>query len=502
MAFAKGKLMAVIRCPECERKIKVSDESAGRKVRCPHCKAVVEVPAADNSFEKSPKSRPRAAAKSFDDYDDERPRREKRSRRFAEDDDDRPPQRRQRQDDQPTKSKKGLVIGLCVGLGVLLIGGGVLAFFLIGRGPAVDSQTQMDMKMIGLAYHTHLDVTRKPPARAEDLQAFLMESPTALGRLKNGQVVFFWNVHIKDMTAGASNTILAYDKDTPAKGGLALFGDGSVRVLSLDEFQKTAKARAGVIPNNPDPVASAWKEYPSRSKSYTVLLPENAVAKEDALTVKRDGRSLPAFSLQATLPDKSVYQVVLTKFPPKFIRDNPRPALLQQFRDALVNKLSGQIIEEGNMQVANEPAINFTYKTPGPGKGYGRVFIVNNSLYQMLVLGPENSPYGKDAGKFFDSFKLRAKDKAAKTPPDGEIKTPKDAQDTKDIVGKWGRPDGLSPLEFKKDGTLIADDKQERTWRISNGKIVVTFIGLTVEVPYVLRGDTLTYGELEYTRKK
>src|SRR5262249_6838952 len=161
-------------------KIKVSDGPGRRKVRCPHCKAVAEVPAADDSFEESPKSRPRAAAKSFDDHDEERPRREKRSRRFDEDDDDRPPQRRQRPDEQPTKSKKVLVIGVWVGLGVVCIGGGVLTFFLTGRGPAVDSQPQMDMKMIGLAYHTQLDVTRKPPARAEDLQAFLLESPTAL----------------------------------------------------------------------------------------------------------------------------------------------------------------------------------------------------------------------------------------------------------------------------------------------------------------------------------
>lgn len=415
--------MAVIQCAECERKIKVPDGSAGRKVRCPHCKAVTAVPPTEEFFEEPPKSRsPPPPARSVQDDDEERPRLERRSRRFDEHDDDvddRPRQRRQHQDDRPAKSGRGLVIGLCVGLGALLIGGGALAFILMGREPAVDARTQMDLKMIGLAYHNHLEAFRKPPARAEDLRAFLAESPTAFQRLKDGQVMFSWNVGVQEMAAGSSNTILAYDKDVPAKGGLVLFGDGMVRVISLDEFQKTATAQPRAIPVNPPPVASGWKEYTSKSGTYTILLPEaGSSPNEQALTVNRDGGSLPTFSLQVTLPDKSVYQVILTQFPPKFIADSPRAALLRQFRDAVVSNLGGQITEESNLIVANEPAVSMTFKAPGPGKGYGRVFIVNNSLYQMLVLGPENSPYCKEVGKFFDSFKLRAKDKAIVTPPD------------------------------------------------------------------------------------
>jgi hypothetical protein len=385
---------------------------------------VVEAPPAEDSFEDSPKSRPRATAKSSEDYDEARPRREKRSRQFDdEDDEDRPRSRRQHQDDEPAKKNKGLVIGLCVGLAVLVIGGGVLAFFLIGRGPAVDSRTEMDMKMIGLAYHSHLDALRKPPARAEDLLPYLGESPTAFKRLKDAQVIFFWNVGIKDMTAGSSNTILAYERDTSVKGGLTLFGDGSVRVLSLNDFQKTAKATRR-IPVNPPPVGSAWKEFASKSGTYTILLPGNASPKEDALFTK-DG--LPVFTVRARMPDQSLYQVILTQLPAKFIADNPRAALLQQFSDAIIKKVGGQNIDEGNMQVANEPAVHANFKVPGPGKGYARVFIVKNSLYQMLVLGPENSPYGKDAGKFFDSFKLRSKDKGANN-EESKISDPADAR--------------------------------------------------------------------------
>ena len=43
---------------------------------------------------------------------------------------------------------------------------------------------------------------------------------------------------LKDMTQGSSNTILAYEKDAPEKGGMVAHGDGSVKKLTADEFKK------------------------------------------------------------------------------------------------------------------------------------------------------------------------------------------------------------------------------------------------------------------------
>ena len=40
----------------------------------------------------------------------------------------------------------------------------------------------------------------------------------------------------------AANTILAYEKDAPTKGGLCLFGDASVRKLTAEEFKQAPKA--------------------------------------------------------------------------------------------------------------------------------------------------------------------------------------------------------------------------------------------------------------------
>ena len=101
-----------------------------------------------------------------------------------------------------------------------------------------------DLKIIGLAYHNHLDAAGKPPAKAEDLAPYFENDKRLLGLLKDKDIVFIYGVGILQMPDGTSNTILAHEKDAPSKGGACLYGDGSVKKLSADEFKKTTKAKA------------------------------------------------------------------------------------------------------------------------------------------------------------------------------------------------------------------------------------------------------------------
>jgi hypothetical protein len=98
------------------------------------------------------------------------------------------------------------------------------------------------LKMIGLAYHSHLDSKRQPPAKVEDLAPFYENDAKVTAALKDGSFVFLWKSSIQNMTAGTSNTVLAYEKETPDKGGLVLMADGSVKTMSAKEFKDAPKA--------------------------------------------------------------------------------------------------------------------------------------------------------------------------------------------------------------------------------------------------------------------
>jgi hypothetical protein len=133
---------------------------------------------------------------------------------------------------------------------VVLIG--VVIALLLGcggvRNAAARVQRSNRLKAVALAYINYCDDNRgKAPAGAADLQRYVSEFPDVSQALQNGDIVVFWNVRFPDdmQQQGTSNTVLAYEKDVPAKGGMVAMGDGSVREMTAQEFQTAGKATPG-----------------------------------------------------------------------------------------------------------------------------------------------------------------------------------------------------------------------------------------------------------------
>ncbi|MCI0642388.1 MAG: hypothetical protein L0Y72_15120 [Gemmataceae bacterium] len=114
-----------------------------------------------------------------------------------------------------------------------------------GPSGSFGRQTMSDLQVIGLAYHNYVDSFNKGAPNAEELRKFLTgESATTYTGLRDGIYVIHWGTRfLRDMPEGSSRTILGYHKDTPANGGLALFGDGSVREVTAQEFATTPRPK-------------------------------------------------------------------------------------------------------------------------------------------------------------------------------------------------------------------------------------------------------------------
>jgi hypothetical protein len=108
----------------------------------------------------------------------------------------------------------------------------------------IPKATKLDhLKQIGLAYHNHFDSANGVgPASVEKLAPLVENNPKILTPIKEGKYVVYWGVKLFSMTAGTSNTVLGHESDTPTKGGLVLMGDGSVKQMTVQEFQKAPKA--------------------------------------------------------------------------------------------------------------------------------------------------------------------------------------------------------------------------------------------------------------------
>jgi hypothetical protein len=120
--------------------------------------------------------------------------------------------------------------------------------FLAGAAQA-DRPSDKDMKQIGLAYHNYHDVARKGPSKPDDLAPYFNtkdEAKRLVAMIDSGDVQFVFNVKITEMVDGTSNTVLAFEKDIAKSGGLALYGDGSVKNLTAAEFKKAIVAKPKV----------------------------------------------------------------------------------------------------------------------------------------------------------------------------------------------------------------------------------------------------------------
>jgi hypothetical protein len=115
-------------------------------------------------------------------------------------------------------------------------GGGVGAML-----PSVGRQTGLvDLQQLG-QYYLAYATAGQSPKRLEELGDLKRDLPKVYQAIQDGQYVVFWNANL-NAPAGSSNTILAYVKDTPTRGGVTLFLDGSVRNITAQEFQTAAKA--------------------------------------------------------------------------------------------------------------------------------------------------------------------------------------------------------------------------------------------------------------------
>lgn len=75
----------VFNCPECQKQLRIQDGMSGKKVRCPHCKAIAVAPAEEEPIVATPVDDDEAVTS---EAPPPRPRAERRERRRDRDDDD------------------------------------------------------------------------------------------------------------------------------------------------------------------------------------------------------------------------------------------------------------------------------------------------------------------------------------------------------------------------------------------------------------------------------
>ncbi len=106
------------------------------------------------------------------------------------------------------------------------------------RGTVERDKGIVDLNQIALFYVN--DQADGAQARDSVLNDLKKNMPKAYQAVQSGDYVLL-SGDPGIAPAGASNTIVAYTRDVPTKGGVAAFLDGHVRNVNTQEFQNAAK---------------------------------------------------------------------------------------------------------------------------------------------------------------------------------------------------------------------------------------------------------------------
>lgn len=186
--------MITFRC-SCGKQLKVNEERAGIKVKCPECDAILRVPEASSIKEKSGPPSPPAKTRPMPLDDDggfaeeeRRPRR--RSRADDEDDEDRARRRSARYEDEdddreyrrPQKpGRRGLLISLILG-GVLLLAG-------VGVGLFVFLKSSGNPRELIVGHWKGTEETKRIAKGVDSLLSFTKDGSLRFAAIKNGSLL-------------------------------------------------------------------------------------------------------------------------------------------------------------------------------------------------------------------------------------------------------------------------------------------------------------------------
>jgi Fas apoptotic inhibitory molecule (FAIM1) len=151
-----------------------------------------------------------------------------------------------------------------------------------------------------------------------------------------------------------------------------------------------------------------WQEYQSQAGRYSILMPGKP--KEQTQSVDSAVGVLDMHS--ASFEDRSgAYLAMYVDYPADQIRSGQATDILDGAAQGAVAKVKGKLARQQNFSLGAIPGREIEFDAPAQGTQPAmhvkvHYFLVNNRLYQVMVVAQQNQDLPADAQKFFDSFKL------------------------------------------------------------------------------------------------
>jgi hypothetical protein len=151
-----------------------------------------------------------------------------------------------------------------------------------------------------------------------------------------------------------------------------------------------------------------WQEYQSQAARYSILMPGKP--KEQTQSVDAEAGALKVH-IAITEDRSAAYLAAYWDYPAEYIRSTAGNDLLDSIVHNAVASADGKLTRQTDFPLTVYRGREVEFETPVQGSQPAmlikvRYFLVNNRLYQVMVVAPQRQGLSDTAQKFFDSFKL------------------------------------------------------------------------------------------------
>jgi len=109
--------------------------------------------------------------------------------------------------------------------------------------------------------------------------------------------------------------------------------------------------------------------------------------------------------------EDTAYVVAYSDYPPEIVNQTDPQVLLDSSRDGAVSNLGGTVVSEEVIDLEGNPGRSLVINTEAnqdqAATINSRIYLVDNRLYQILVVAPDNSADAEVSQSFLDSFDLQ-----------------------------------------------------------------------------------------------
>ena len=152
----------------------------------------------------------------------------------------------------------------------------------------------------------------------------------------------------------------------------------------------------------------SWQEFKSPAGRYSIMIPGKPKEQQQSI----ESATGPLELRIASLEDRSgAYMVMYSDYPSDLIQPEVADKVLDSAARGGASSMNGEIVQVNPFSLGSFPGREAEFKVPAQGsqpamKMKVRYFLVNNRMYQVMVMVTQNQAFPEAAQKFFDSFTL------------------------------------------------------------------------------------------------